>query len=112
MAPSLIVEHRGPCCKKIARPEHRRELARHLEWTYRVSERRGCALLRFNRSTYRYRAIRNDQAVLRGRIRSLAAARVRYGYFRIYIPPRREGWKINRKRVYGFYRIGRAQRAA
>jgi putative transposase len=63
--------------------ERRRELVRHLEWTYRVSERRGCALLRFNRSSHRYRANRNDQAMLRGLIRGLAAARVRYGYFRI-----------------------------
>jgi putative transposase len=86
------------------RPERRRELVRHLEWTYRVSERRGCAVLRFNRSSHRYRAIRNDQAALRGRIRELAAARVRYGYFRIYVLLRREGWKINHKRVYGLYR--------
>ena len=86
------------------RPERRRELVRHLEWTYRVSERRGCAVLRFNRSSHRYCAIRNDQAMLRGRIRELAAARVRYGYFRIYILLRREGWKINHKRVYRLYR--------
>jgi len=48
-------------------------------------------VLRFNRSSHRYRAIRNDQAMLRGRIRELAAARVRYGHFRIYHPaaPRR-----------------------
>jgi len=71
------------------RPERRRELVRQLEWTYRVSERRGCAVLRFNRSSHRYRAIRNDQAALTGRIRELAAARVRYGYFRIYILLRR-----------------------
>jgi putative transposase len=42
--------------------------------------------------------------VLRRRIRELAAARVRYGYFRIYILLRREGWRINHKRVYRLYR--------
>ena len=87
------------------RPERRRELVRYLEWTYRVSERRGCAALRCDRSSHRYRAIRNDQAMLRGRIRELAAARVRYGYYRIYILLRREGWKINHKRVYRLYRM-------
>ncbi len=86
------------------RPERRRELVRHLEWTYRVSARRGCAVRRFNRSPHRYRAIRNDQTLLIERIRELAAARVRYGYFRIYILLRREGWKINHKRVYRLYR--------
>ena len=81
------------CCKKILRPERRRELVRYLEWTYRVSERRGSAALRFDSSSQRYRAIRNEQEALRGRIRELAAARVRYGYFRIYILLRREGWR-------------------
>lgn len=42
--------------------------------------------------------------MLRGRIRELAAARVRYGYFRIYRLLRREGWAINHKRVYRLYR--------
>ena len=34
----------------------------------------------------------------------MAAARVRYGYFRIYILLRREGWRVNHKRVYRIYR--------
>jgi putative transposase len=67
-----------------------------------VSERRGCAVLRF--TSHRYRALRNDQAALRGRIRERAAARVRYGYFRIYLLRRREGWKIKHQRVYRLYR--------
>ncbi len=94
----------GRAAKNIVRPERRRELVRQLEWTYRVSKRRECAVLRFNRSSHRYRAIRNDQAMLRGRIRELAAARVRYGYFHIYILLRREGWKINHRRVCRLYR--------
>lgn len=38
------------------------------------------------------------------RIRDLARTRVRYGYFRIYILLRREGWSVNHKRVYRLYR--------
>jgi putative transposase len=76
----------------------------YLETTCRVSERRGCRVLRTNRSGHRYRTIRHDQAVLRRRIREIAAARVRYGYLRIYIVLRREGLKINHKRVYRLYR--------
>ena len=38
------------------------------------------------------------------RIRDLAATRTRYGYFRIYILLRREGWLVNHKRVYLLYR--------
>jgi putative transposase len=39
------------------------------------------------------------------RIREIAAVRVRYGYQRIHVLLRREGWLINRKRVYRLYRL-------
>jgi putative transposase len=70
-----------------------------------VSERRGCAALRFHRSSQRYRSSRDDQAPLRLRIREIAAVRVRYGYPRIHILLLREGWAVNRKRVYRLYRL-------
>jgi putative transposase len=38
------------------------------------------------------------------RIRDIAQTRMRYGYFRIYILLRREGWVVNHKRVYRLYR--------
>ena len=38
------------------------------------------------------------------RIRDIAQTRMRYGYFRIYILLRREGWVVNQKRVYRLYR--------
>jgi putative transposase len=69
-----------------------------------VSERRSCVALGVERSTIRYRSTRPDQAALRLRIRDLAKTRVRYGYFRIYILLRREGWMVNHKRVYRLYR--------
>jgi putative transposase len=37
------------------------------------------------------------------RIREIAQARVRYGYYRIYILLRREGWWMKHKRVYRLY---------
>jgi len=37
------------------------------------------------------------------RLKELAAARVRYGYRRLHILLRREGWRINAKRVYRLY---------
>ena len=52
----------------------------------------------------RYVAHKPDQAPLRLRIHDLAATRMRYGYFRIYILLRREGWLVNHKRVYRLYR--------
>jgi putative transposase len=37
------------------------------------------------------------------RMREIAAVRVRYGYQRIHVLLRREGWLVNHKRVYRLY---------
>ncbi len=39
------------------------------------------------------------------RLRDLAAARVRYRYRRLHVLLRREGWRVNHKRVYRLYRL-------
>jgi putative transposase len=70
-----------------------------------VSERRGCRALRFHRSSHRTVGRRDDQAPLRQRIEEIAAVRIRYGYPRIHVLLQREGWKVNRKRVYRLYRV-------
>ena len=38
-------------------------------------------------------------------MRELAAARVRYGYLRLHVLLRREGWVVNHKRVYRLYQL-------
>jgi putative transposase len=43
--------------------------------------------------------------VLRKRIREIAEARPSYGYTRIHVLLRREGWPVNRKRVHRLYRL-------
>ena len=68
-----------------------------------VSERRACSALRVHRSFYRYKSRTDDQAYLLMRIKEIAAVRVRYGYKRIHVLLRREGWQINHKRVYRLY---------
>jgi putative transposase len=52
----------------------------------------------------RYQSRRDGQAELRMRLRDLAGSRVRYGYRRLTILLRREGWKVNAKRIYRLYR--------
>ena len=69
-----------------------------------MSERRCCVALGVDRSSIRCRSVRPDQTPLRLRIRDLSQTRVRYGYFRIYILLRREGWLVNHKPVYRLYR--------
>ncbi len=56
------------------------------------------------RSSYYYRAQRRDDAPLRQALREKAAQRRRFGYRRLWIVLRREGWTDNQKRVYRLYR--------
>ena len=72
---------------------------------FKVSERRACRLIRLGRTTHRYRHRRDDQMALRICLKELAAARPRCGYLRLHILLLREGWHINRKRVYRLYRL-------
>ena len=76
----------------------------HTRSTWRVSIRRACRALPVERSTYHYRSRRVGQAQLTERIKEIAATRVRYGYRRIHVLLRREGWRVNAKRVYRLYR--------
>lgn len=70
---------------------------------YQVSLRRACRASGFCRSTMVYRSRRPSQDVLCRRIRELAAVRTSYGYRRLTVLLRREGWPINHKRVYRIY---------
>jgi putative transposase len=69
-----------------------------------LSERRACRFLGVGRSSQRYRARRTQPAGLRERLTELAAARPRWGYRRLWVLLRREGYAVNWKRVYRLYR--------
>jgi putative transposase len=62
-------------------------------------------VLLFARSSNGYKEKKDQQEALRMRIRDIASTRVRYGYRRIYVLLRREGWKVNHKRVHRLYRL-------
>ncbi len=70
---------------------------------YHASERHSCRLIKICRSSHRYQKKNISDKGLRLRIQNIAKARPRFGYKRIYIMLRREGWKINHKRVHRFY---------
>lgn len=86
------------------KPARRRELVDHVLATWKVSTRRACGVLRTDRSAYLYRSRRRPQAALVQRIREIAETRVRYGYRRIHVLLRREGWQVNAKRIYRLYK--------
>jgi putative transposase len=53
--------------------------------------------------TWRYQLTRDPQEALRQRLRELASVRVRFGYRRLTVVLRREGWRVNAKRIYRLY---------
>jgi len=85
-------------------PAARREAVAHAMKTRGVSERRACRIIGADRSTTRYRSLRPDDAALRARLRALAAERRRFGYRRLHILLRREGYVVNRKKTQRLYR--------
>jgi putative transposase len=78
---------------------------------YRVSVRRASKLAQFSRAVWYRPSQAKDQTALRNRIREIAAARPRFGYLRIHVMLRREGWQVNRKRVRRLYRLDGLQYA-
>jgi len=70
-----------------------------------VSERRACRAIGQPRSTQRYRARENgfEQRLVQ-RMLELVGRYPRYGYRRITVQLRREGWRVNPKRIYRLWR--------
>jgi putative transposase len=86
------------------KPAQKRAVVQFFRVGFLVSDRRACQVADVARSSHRYRSEARDQTPLRQRLRELAAVRVRYGYRRLHVLLRREGWPVNHKRVYRLYR--------
>lgn len=69
-----------------------------------VSERRACRLVQLPRSQARRQVPEDRNGALRKRLCELAQQHPRYGSPALYQLLRREGWLVNRKRVYRLYR--------
>ncbi|KFE35447.1 putative transposase [Thioclava atlantica] len=68
-----------------------------------VSIRRACRALRFDTSTYHYKSRRTGQAGLERRTKEICETRIRYGYRRVHVLLRREGWQVNIKKTRRIY---------
>ena len=85
-------------------PAAKREAVAHLQALLDVSERRACRVIAADRSVIRYQSRRDDDGMLREKLRDLAHQRRRFGYRRLHILLRREGLTINRKKTQRLYR--------
>src|SRR4051812_17833082 len=84
-------------------------LAEWAQTTYRLSQRRAARLIPVRLQTLRYPLTRDPQEALRQRLRELAAVRVRFGYRRLTVLLKREGWRVNAKRIYRLYGLERLE---
>jgi putative transposase len=83
----------------------RRQAVRQLQQSFGVSQRRACRLLGQPRSTQRQAAKTSEEEErLVRRMLELVRQHPRWGYRRITVLLRREGWRVNRKRVYRLWR--------
>ena len=85
-------------------PTARREAAEFLAKDREVSVQHACGLMGLSRSSYYHKPTRPDDEGLRAAIRRVAEQRRRWGYRRIVVKLRREGWSDNHKRIARIYR--------
>nr|WP_108820637.1 IS3 family transposase [Pseudovibrio sp. Alg231-02] len=89
--------------KKPLKPARKRKLVDEVREAWKVSVRKACHALKVDRSLYTYKSRRGDQAALKLRIKEICETRIRFGYRRVHVLLRREGWAVNQKRVRRLY---------
>ena len=87
-------------------------MVHYLMGRYEVSERRATRAARFCLSSIRYQSCRDPLTALRQRMRELAQTRVRFGYRRLLVLLRREGWDARQEAVLSPLHRGGAGAAA
>ncbi|MCA1538096.1 IS3 family transposase, partial [Bradyrhizobium sp. NBAIM03] len=90
--------------KEVVTPAAKRKAVAHLMEAHEMSERRACKAIGCCRMTIRYRTTRADDAALRQRMRAIAEVRRRFGYRRLHVLLRREGYLVNHKKLFRLYR--------
>ena len=87
----------------MARPALKRQAVKYIVEHYGTSRRRACRVMRQHRSVHYYRSRKDPRTALRTRMRELAQVRIRYGYRRLQVLLRREGWRVGKNLVYRLY---------
>ena len=81
-----------------------KEVVDYVVASHGYSQRRACQVTRQHRSTQRKPITRDPRTEVRQRMREIVATRIRYGYRRVHVLLRREGWTVGRNVVYRLYR--------
>ncbi len=86
------------------KPVRKRKLVDAVRSDWGVSIRRACRVLLVDTSTYHYKSRLHGQAPLEQRIKEICQTRVRYGYRRVHVLLRREGWCHGQNKTRRIYR--------
>lgn len=87
----------------MERPALKRKAVEYAVQHYGISQRRACRIVKQHRSMQYYRSCKDPKTALRSRMRELAQVRVRYGYRRLHVLLRREGWSLGKDQTYRLY---------
>src|ERR1700746_2607617 len=85
-------------------PAAKRDAVAHVRSAFELSERGGGRIIGCVRMTVRYCSRRPRDIELRERLRALAHERRRFGYRRLHVLLRREGFAVNHKHLFRIYR--------
>ena len=94
----------GPAGKKMVTPAVKREAVAHLKAAHEMSERRACRIDRLRPDDGALPLAAPGRSGIARAARALAKERRRFGYRRLLIFLRREGFVVNHKRLFRIYR--------
>ena len=87
----------------MARPALKRQAVEYIVSHYGLQHAAGLPIDEATRSVQYYRSVKDPRQDLRARMREIAQARVRYGYRRIHVLLKREGWQLGKNQMYRLY---------
>lgn len=88
----------------MVKPAARKAVVKYTQDKFPVSERRACRLFKLSRTVANYKSKRSDDPKLVDRLKDLASQRRRFGAKRLHTLLKREGFKVNLKKVKRIYR--------
>lgn len=87
----------------MVRPALKREVVAYIMSHYDLNMRRARRLMKQSRSVQYYHSVKDPKQALRGRMRESAQTLVRYGYRRVHVLLKREGWQVGKNQAYRLY---------
>jgi putative transposase len=93
----------------VVKPVVKRQAVDYVSEEHGLSKVRACGLIEISRSTFYYNAMLPNDVLLRKALKDAAAKRRRWGYRRLMVVLRREGFFDNHKRIFRIYREERLQ---